>query len=219
MPLPHLLPTLALSLSRTSAHTLTDRHVSSTCTLLNDGCCGLSLMLALSDGPHGGCCWTSSACCMFDFTLCLSGRCLNVHWLMITGLTNAQNHYITNCWVWLQVKGLILHSRIRTKYSSSLPNPCVALTNPTNANRFFFCLTLASLWWCIPLTLQLSSQGNMFSVKPLFSLLIVFLTHIERWPRLWTREMEKSLFTECFGKASGKVWVASFAHLLTQRWN
>lgn len=93
----HLSPNhCSVSLSHTDKHTLTDRHTSSTCPLLKDGCRGLSLMLALSDGPHGGCCWKSSACCMCSLTLCLSVRCLHVPLETITGLTNARRHYITN---------------------------------------------------------------------------------------------------------------------------
>lgn len=44
--------------------------------------------------------------------------------------------------MWLQVKGLILHSRITTKYSSSLAHPCEhwqpPLTPPMDGFSFFF---------------------------------------------------------------------------------
>lgn len=44
----------------------------------------------------------------------------------------------------------------------------------------------------------------------------VFFPQTEQSPRLWTREMEKSLFTQqpCVGKASGKAWAAPTVLLL-----
>lgn len=76
--------------------------------------------------------------------------------------------------MWLQVKGLILHSRIRTKYSSSLPNPCVALTNPTNANRFFF---FAFIDIGFPLVMYSINFATVKSRKHVLSKAIILFTY------------------------------------------